>query len=71
LLLVPIALARPTLTPLWFLPVCLWVTPHPESLGVVWQIALVLWVAVAIGAASVADRHRGLKALAVRPEPVL
>jgi len=71
LLLVPIALARPTLTPLWFLPACIWVTPHLDSLGVVWQMALVLWVVVATGAASVAVRHRGLKALAVRPEPVL
>jgi hypothetical protein len=44
LLLAPIALARPRLAPLWLLPLVLWVTPHPESLGVAWRIALVLLV---------------------------
>jgi alpha-1,2-mannosyltransferase len=44
LLLAPIALARPQFAPLWLLPVVLWVTPHPESVGVVWRIALVLAV---------------------------
>jgi hypothetical protein len=42
LLLAPISLARPRLSPLWFLPIALWVTPHPESLGIVWRIAVVL-----------------------------
>ena len=42
LLLVPISLARPRLSPLWFLPTALWATPHPESLGIGWRIALVL-----------------------------
>jgi len=44
LLLVPIALARPRLSPLWLLPLVLWATPHPESVGVVWRIVLVLAV---------------------------
>jgi hypothetical protein len=44
LLLAPIALARPRLAPLWVLPLVLWVTPHPESLGIVWRIVLVLAV---------------------------
>jgi alpha-1,2-mannosyltransferase len=44
LLLAPIAIARPRLAPLWLLPLVLWVTPHPESVGVVWRIALVLAV---------------------------
>lgn len=44
LLLVPIALARPRLAPLWLVPVVLWATPHPESVGVVWRIVLVLAV---------------------------
>jgi hypothetical protein len=44
LLLAPIALLRPRLAPLWLLPLVLWVTPHPESVGVVWRIALVLSV---------------------------
>jgi hypothetical protein len=42
LLLVPIALARPRLAPLWLLPIALWATPHPDSLGVVWKIAFTL-----------------------------
>jgi alpha-1,2-mannosyltransferase len=44
LLLAPIALERPRLAPLWLLPLVLWATPHPESLGVVWRIVLVLAV---------------------------
>jgi hypothetical protein len=54
LLIAPIAIARPRLTPLWLLPVVLWATPHPESLGIVWRIMLVLAVVglVAIRAAT-------------------
>jgi hypothetical protein len=37
LLFVPLALLRPRLSPAWALPVLLWVTPHPESLGNVWE----------------------------------
>ena len=44
LLLAPIALLRPRLAPLWLLPLVLWATPHPESVGVVWRIVLVLAV---------------------------
>jgi hypothetical protein len=44
LLLVPIALARPRLAPIWLLPLVLWATPHPHSLGVVWKIVLTLAV---------------------------
>jgi alpha-1,2-mannosyltransferase len=44
LLLVPIAIARPRLAPLWLLPLVLLATPRPESLGVVWRIALMLSV---------------------------
>jgi alpha-1,2-mannosyltransferase len=44
LLLAPIAVVRPRLAPLWLLPLVLWATPHPESLGVVWRIVLVLAV---------------------------
>src|SRR6185436_4915141 len=39
LLYVPIALYRPRLTPLWFLPLVLWVTPSAHSQGVTWRIA--------------------------------
>lgn len=44
LLLAPIALVRPRLAPLWLLPLVLWTTPHPESVGIVWRIVLVLSV---------------------------
>jgi hypothetical protein len=44
LLIAPIALVRPRLAPLWLLPLVLWATPHPESVGVVWRIVLVLAV---------------------------
>jgi hypothetical protein len=44
LLIAPIALVRPRLAPLWLLPLALWATPHPESVGVVWRIVLVLAV---------------------------
>jgi hypothetical protein len=56
LLVVPIALARPRLAPLWLLPVVLWVTPHPESVGVVWRIVLVLGVIGIVGLQSVRRR---------------
>jgi hypothetical protein len=44
LLLAPIAIARPRLAPLWLLPLVLWATPHPESVGVIWRIVFVLSV---------------------------
>jgi hypothetical protein len=42
LLLIPIALYRPRLGWLWALPVTLWVTPQPSSLGTTWKIAFTL-----------------------------
>jgi hypothetical protein len=56
LLIAPIALARPRLAPLWLLPLVLWATPHPESLGVIWRIALVLSV---IGLVAIQTMRRG------------
>jgi hypothetical protein len=44
LLVVPIAIARPRLAPLWLLPLVLWATPHPESLGILWRICFLLAV---------------------------
>jgi alpha-1,2-mannosyltransferase len=52
LLIAPIAIARPRLSPLWLLPVGLWVTPHPESLGIVWRIVTVLAVLGAVAVRS-------------------
>ena len=55
LLLAPIAVTRPRLAPLWLLPLVLWVTPHPESLGVVWRIAFVLAVVAAVAVQTAGD----------------
>lgn len=44
LLLAPIALVRPRLSPLWFAPMAFWLSPHMESLGSAWRIAYVLVV---------------------------
>jgi Glycosyltransferase family 87 len=44
LLVVPIGLAAPTLTPLWALPVVLWPTIKPEAGGVLWRLVLALAV---------------------------
>jgi hypothetical protein len=65
LLLAPIAVARPRLAPLWLLPLVLWATPHPESLGIVWRIVLVLAV---IGLVALRTVRR--PTLAGEPEPM-
>jgi hypothetical protein len=53
LLFVPIALYRPRLSGLWFLPLLLWLTPATHSQGTNWRIALALAVlaVVAVGTA--------------------
>ena len=48
LLYVPIALYRPRLAPLWFLPLLLWVTPTAHSQGVTWRIAVALAVVAVV-----------------------
>ncbi|MDX6480032.1 MAG: alpha,2-mannosyltransferase [Gaiellaceae bacterium] len=48
LLYVPIALYRPRLSLLWFLPLLLWVTPEAHSQGVTWRIAVALAVVAAV-----------------------
>jgi len=48
LLFVPIALYRPRLSGLWFLPFVLWVTPAGHSEGSFWKIALALAVAAIV-----------------------
>jgi alpha-1,2-mannosyltransferase len=48
LLFVPIALARPRLSPIWFAPLAFWVTPLAHSGGSAWRICLVLAVAAYI-----------------------
>jgi hypothetical protein len=48
LLYVPIALYRPRLSGLWFLPLVLWATPTTHSHGVTWQIGLALAVVAVV-----------------------
>ena len=57
LLLVPIALYRPRLSPLWFAPILLWLTPSTHSHGVTWHIVLALGVTLLVGVRTMAG-HR-------------
>jgi alpha-1,2-mannosyltransferase len=45
LLLVPIALARRTFSPIWLVPLLFWATPYEEHFGEHWRIAVGLSVA--------------------------
>ena len=67
LLFVPIALVRPRLSPLWFLPVVVWVTPHPDAFGIVWKIVVVLAAAAAAAIATL--RRRPGETSAIVPSP--
>jgi hypothetical protein len=51
ILVVPIALTRRTLTPLWFVPLAMWATPG-QSHGNAWQVTLGLLVWAGVLAAS-------------------
>jgi hypothetical protein len=55
LLYVPIALYRPRLSGLWFLPLVLWATPTTHSHGVIWQIALALAVVAVVAVRTAGD----------------
>ena len=48
LLFVPIALARPRLSALWFAPLAFWLTPVAHSNGSVWRTCFALVVAALI-----------------------
>ena len=48
LLLVPLALSRPRLSGLWFLPLAFWATPWQQSHAEAWRIAFVLAVAATL-----------------------
>ncbi len=56
LLLAPIALLRPRLSALWFAPMALWLSPHFDSHGTTWRIALVLLVGTGVLLRTVVDR---------------
>jgi len=48
LLIAPIAIARPRLAPLWAVPLLVYATPHPESLGVAWRIGFDLAIVAVV-----------------------
>jgi alpha-1,2-mannosyltransferase len=48
LLFVPIAIARPRLSGIWFAPLALWITPLAHSGGSTWRICLVLAVVACV-----------------------
>lgn len=52
LLLAPLAIAAPALSPLWFVPLLFWAWPYQETGGGVWQICLGLTVLAALTAAT-------------------
>jgi hypothetical protein len=68
ILVVPIALTRRTLTPLWFVPLAMWATPG-QSHGNAWQVTLGLLVWVVVLAASLRPKWP-LPALRRRRAPV-
>jgi alpha-1,2-mannosyltransferase len=69
LLYVPIALYRPRLSGLWFLPVLLWVTPTTHSHGTTYKIAIALAVLAVVALRTAFARARLSRAAAV-PRPV-
>jgi hypothetical protein len=68
ILVVPIALTRRTLTPLWFVPLAMWATPG-QSHGHAWQVTLGLLVWVVVLAASLRPAWP-VPAFRRRPVPV-
>jgi alpha-1,2-mannosyltransferase len=70
LLYVPIALYRPRLSGLWFLPLVLWVTPLTHSQGTTWRIALALGVVAVVALRTVGASVRPtLSDVRVAPRP--
>jgi hypothetical protein len=70
LLYVPIALYRPRLSGLWFVPLVLWLTPATHSHGSTWRIALALAVVAVVGVRTLgAPRKPALSRAGVAPRP--
>jgi hypothetical protein len=67
LLFVPIALARPRLSALWFAPLAFWITPLAHSNGSVWRTCFALAVAALIVLRSLTPASTG----AAEPRPGL
>jgi hypothetical protein len=70
LLFVPIALYRPRLSGLWFLPWLLWLTPSSNSHGETWRIVLALVVVAIIAVRTLlASEAPALNHAGVAPRP--
>jgi hypothetical protein len=70
LLFVPIALYRPRLSGLWFVPLLLWLTPTTHSQGATWRIALALFVVAVVAVRTVGSSFRpALSRAGVEPRP--
>ena len=70
LLFVPIALYRPRLSGLWFLPMLLWLTPTTHSHGVTWRIVVALFVVAVVAVRTVGSSARpALSRAGVEPRP--
>jgi hypothetical protein len=70
LLFVPIALYRPRLSGLWFLPLVLWLTPLTHSQGTTWRIALALGVVAVVAVRTVGGSLRpALSRAGAAPRP--
>jgi hypothetical protein len=70
LLFIPIALYRPRLSGLWFLPLLLWVTPTTHSHGTTWRIVLALAVVTVVAVRTVGSSLRpALSRGAAEPRP--
>ena len=70
LLFVPIALYRPRLSGLWFVPLVLWATPTTHSHGTSWRIALALAVVAVVAIRTIgASAKPALSRGGVAPRP--
>lgn len=65
LLFVPLALYRPRLSGLWFVPLALWLTPSSNSHGETWRVLLVLAVVAVVVARTVLATRRQRPSLAL------
>jgi hypothetical protein len=57
LLLVPIAIYRPRLSGLWFVPLVLWLTPASHANGSVWKISVALSVLAVVVMRTIAEHE--------------
>jgi hypothetical protein len=57
LLFVPIALYRPRLSAVWFVPLLLWLTPVTQPQGNLWRICLALGIAALVTAVTIGERR--------------